>query len=77
MIKFLSKLWWCYIWNHHSWTSPIEEKKGWVDMEKVKREGIVKSVLDDAELYCKRCGHVSEVAIENRAKIEKSLAGKK
>jgi len=82
IIKFISKLWLCHIWGWHLWTSPLQEREGKPDeeklfQEKIQTEGFEKVLLDETMMYCKRCGHVSEVAINFRNKLEKSFLSKK
>ena len=73
MRRFISKLWQCHIWGLHDWTSPIQERENKPDKEKIERDGVIKSFLDDSMMYwmyCRRCGHVSEVAREFRKKMD-------
>jgi len=58
MKQFLSKLWHCYIWRFHDWTSLAQQG--------VKpTEGQVKDIeagfKEYAKMYCNRCGHESEL----------------
>ncbi len=76
MIKFISKIWWCDILGMHHWTSPYEER-GKPDKEKVEKEGIIKAFLDDTTMYCKRCGHVSDVSKEFRDKMDEKYSNQK
>lgn len=60
MLKQLSTFWNCRIWHDHDWTSAVMEG------EKPTRAQLETGVLgfwQYAEMYCKRCGRVSQLSI--------------
>jgi len=56
--KHLSKLWLCYIWKHHQWTSPLKEGVPIRVPEKdASMQEIKQCFYESAKMYCKRCGY--------------------
>lgn len=52
-VTLLLRFWNCKIWKHHKWTSRCEQG---IKPTNFTLEGF----LDYAEMYCERCGHISE-----------------
>lgn len=62
-MKTIKKIWHCYIFGSHEWTSPIQEgvpvrvpEKG-ATMQEVKQ-----CLYESSRMYCKRCGYESELS---------------
>jgi len=56
MKKYLLKLWWCKLWRFHDWTSQVYKK------EPPPEINTIEDYCKWAEMYCDRCGHVSELS---------------
>ena len=59
MKQWFLKLWFCWIWKDHDWTSACQ--KG-IPPTTEQLKGGVEGFYDYAKMYCDRCGHVSELS---------------
>lgn len=59
---WFSRLWNCYIWKFHDWTSDAQEGIEPPDLTGMSTEEILESFFKFAELRCKRCKHVSDLS---------------
>ena len=64
---FLIQFWACKVWSFHNWTCAVTEG------EKPTPEQLnngVEGFLDYATMYCRRCGTVSKLSIQQKQKWE-------
>ena len=69
IVDWLKKLWWCYIWNHHDWTSAALQG---IPPTPAQLSGdLMAGFCDYAKMYCARCKRESELSKEMRRRYER------
>jgi hypothetical protein len=63
----------CHIFNHHDWTTDLEQRSG-KPMEGLDTpEKIKAAFINDCRMYCKDCEHESEISKDFTIKMQKEL----
>lgn len=71
MKKLFLKIWWCYIFNDHEWTSPgMKGETIYLSPDDTRQQVRIK-ILNNVEMICDRCGHESKVSKEFRVEFLK------
>lgn len=69
MKDLISKIWYCYIWGLHDWTTLADQGKLDPLPANPNKEQALKHFLDMTKMYCVRCEKESEYSVEFKNEI--------